>query len=301
MQYFFVLIVFLSLSQPLTSLAEQVAASSGSDISVEQVDVRILTLQAARGEAPALAELIERAKHGDSKAQSALVAVAAQQLTDSVQAVVPVDAQSLVLKASSGDPAAKAALVAMARQGNSLALEVLAANQNSLTNPAAQSAGKPSPQPNVNNSAVAAVNIEPASTAAENTSSANIDPRLLALLPPSVMASVKQMAMLEKDPNMDDEFQHILYWMGENRRCQVTKNNRSVSVMGVMVMLEKNYQQFKSVLPNLESLLMLAAAPRNDDSENAGAPMILRCRNQQPVNLVDWVIPEIHRYRASRL
>ena len=297
MKCFFVLLIYISLSQSPHSLAEQTTA--GKKLHAQPVDIGLLAARAARGEPQALAALIERAKRGDSKAQHALSAIESKQAPIS-GAKASVDIQTLALSAANGDPAAKQTLVAMATQGSSLArtvLEAIAANQKAAAIPEPRVAGNTSV---ISSSAASGSSAPSSEMLFSSMVSPAIDPWVLSLLPPGVMASVKQMAMLEKDPNLDDEFQHILYWMGEKRRCHVTQNNRRVSVLGVMVMLDKAYQQFKPVLPNLESLLMLAAAPRNTNDENASAPMILHCLKQKPVNLVDWVIPEIHRYRARR-
>jgi hypothetical protein len=106
-----------------------------------------------------------------------------------------------------------------------------------------------------------------------------------------------QMATMPKDPNMEREFEHLLYWMGEQRRCQVKHNKNGVSVLGVMVMLERAYGQFKPILPNLESLLMLASMPRRDGEQ--ATEVYLHCYKQEPVVMLDWLMGELERYRAQ--
>lgn len=127
------------------------------------------------------------------------------------------------------------------------------------------------------------------------------NPRLKALLPPGSQQAILKMSRMEKDPNMEAEYQHILYWMGEYRRCQVRTQKRQISVMGVMVMLEKAYSQFKPILPSLESLLMLAALPRTPTGSPEDQKIILLCRKREPIPILEWAMTEVYRYRASQV
>ena len=104
MKRFLVLIVAACCSQ--LALAEASSSRTESNPpAVASMDVRILTVQAAKGDAAAMAALTEMAKQGDAKARKALEAIAGQQLATQSTANNTADIQALAMKAGQGDPA----------------------------------------------------------------------------------------------------------------------------------------------------------------------------------------------------
>lgn len=138
--------------------------------------------------------------------------------------------------------------------------------------------------------------------------SAQQDNAALESLQPELAAMIQGLAQQPKDPNLEKELQHILYWMGGQQRCYVKRGSRVISVLGMMVMIEKAYEQFKPIIPNIESLFMLASMPRNPyqkglggaDSNPQAEEILFYCRKQEPQPIMAWVMPEVERFRKKQ-